>query len=62
MVDFEQYYPTPPETAEKLLDMVDIEEISNGINILEPSAGTGELIEAWKEAKHRREYCSTDYH
>lgn len=49
MIDFEQYYPTPPDTARKLFHMVDKRVVANGINILEPSAGTGELIKAWGE-------------
>ena len=61
MVDFEQYYPTPPETAKKLLDMLDMKEIADGINILEPSAGTGELIEAWKKAKRRYDGYEPDF-
>ena len=49
MIDFEQYYPTPPDTARKLFHMVDKRVVANGLNILEPSAGTGELIKAWGE-------------
>ena len=49
MIDFEQYYPTPPETARKLLSMVDRKIVTDGINILEPSAGTGELIKVWTD-------------
>ncbi|MBE6101503.1 MAG: DUF4942 domain-containing protein [Selenomonas ruminantium] len=60
MVDLEQYYPTPPETAAKLISMIDRRYVSDGINILEPSAGTGELIEAWMKVKKRN--YDGDYH
>ena len=64
MTDFEQYYPTPQETAEKLIGMIDRNIVADGINVLEPSAGTGELISAWLEPDRRyvrREYCKKDY-
>ena len=62
MVDMEQYYPTPPETAAKLIDMIESRYVTNGINILEPSAGTGELIEAWRKAKRRYGDYTPDFH
>ena len=43
---FEQYYPTPPALASKLVGMLKNREY--GAMALEPSAGTGELV---------REYC-----
>jgi len=43
VVSAPQLFPTPPEIAEK---MVEYAEIDDDMNILEPSAGTGNLIAA----------------
>lgn len=51
-MDFQQYYPTPPELAERLVKL-----ISNGEGlILEPSAGQGHLADAYI-ACHRDYGC-----
>lgn len=62
MVDMEQYYPTPPEVARKLFSMIDHRAISNGINILEPSAGTGELIEELVKYRKSLYRGDSDFH
>jgi len=45
MMDKEQFYPTPEELAKELLAMADFRKVNT---ILEPSAGTGALLEAVK--------------
>lgn len=50
-MDFQQYYPTPPELAERLVKLID-----NGKGlILEPSAGEGHLADAFID--YHRDYC-----
>lgn len=46
-MDFQQFYPTPPELARKLVRLI---EKSEGL-ILEPSAGKGNLLEAFVKVK-----------
>ena len=43
-MDYEQFYATPPEVAKKLVG-----KVKRSSMILEPSAGTGALIEAYKD-------------
>ncbi len=43
-----QLFPTPPEIAAR---MVELAEIENGQRILEPSAGTGNIVKAIREDK-----------
>ena len=57
----EGFYPTPPNVAEKLLEGIDWYQI---VNILEPSAGKGNLVDgiasAWsKELSNYRHLGST---
>ena len=40
------YFPTPPEIVQRLIDNADLEE---GMKILEPSAGQGNILEFLKE-------------
>lgn len=40
------YFPTPPEVVQRLIDNADLEE---GMKILEPSAGQGNILEFLKE-------------
>ncbi len=47
-----EFYPTPEKLAEKMVDHLKIDEIET---ILEPSAGTGNLIKAYKN-KHRKRH------
>ena len=44
------FYPTPPELAGKLLDGVKLDKCCR---VLEPSAGTGNLIDALRTLGHR---------
>src|SRR5262245_66437379 len=37
----DQLFPTPPELAERMVDLLEVEA---GVCVLEPSAGTGNLI------------------
>ena len=59
---FEQYYPTPPEIGRKLAQLIEKPQPP----ILEPSAGTGNLIESVIEAhKYNRwssRYSEKDFH
>lgn len=61
-MNFEQYYPTPAPLGEWLAKMIKIPQPP----ILEPSAGTGNLIQAFREARrcHRWEYrySEKDFH
>ena len=50
-MDYEQFYSTPPEIAQKLISMLTARSSENLGMILEPSAGTGALIEGLKECK-----------
>lgn len=43
MIFTEQFYPTPPELANKMVSLVDWKRVNK---ILEPSAGTGNLVKA----------------
>lgn len=61
-MNFEQYYPTPAELGERLAKLIEHPQLP----ILEPSAGTGNLIEAFQKA-HRRaawaeKYSTNDFH
>lgn len=51
----EGFYPTPPNVAEKLLEDIKWYEIEN---VLEPSAGKGNLVDAvaakWRDESYRR--------
>lgn len=59
---FEQYYPTPAELGARLAKMIKHPQPP----ILEPSAGTGDLIQAFKDAHKYRHWdsrCSVnDFH
>ena len=46
MMDKEQFYPTPEDLARELFQMADLRYTNT---ILEPSAGTGSLLEAFKK-------------
>lgn len=48
----DQFYPTPPSVAEKMLEGIDWRTVET---ILEPSAGKGDLILAAARAKYKRE-------
>ena len=56
MMDTEQFYPTPKGLAKELIGMMDLTAIST---VLEPSAGTGALLEALDEAQR---YCGYSCH
>ena len=47
----DQFYPTPPSVAEKMLKGIDWDVVQT---VLEPSAGKGDLILAAARAKHAR--------
>lgn len=49
VVSAPQLFPTPPELAERMVELAGIEP---GMRVLEPSAGTGALIEAMPEGAH----------
>ena len=53
----DQFYPTPPSVAEKMLDGIDWKLIQT---ILEPSAGKGDLILAAARAKHKTDRWSRE--
>lgn len=53
----DQFYPTPPSVAEKMLEGVDWHMIQT---ILEPSAGKGDLILAAARAKHKTDRWSRE--
>ncbi len=56
----EQFYPTPPDTAARLMAMLDL---PLQLPILEPSAGTGNLIEALRHTDRRwTRYDDCDFH
>lgn len=46
VVSAPQLFPTPPEIAEKMVELADLPVADPALRILEPSAGTGNLIEA----------------
>ena len=48
-MDYEQFYSTPPEVANKLIEMFKRADSY----VLEPSAGTGSLIDVFKKECHR---------
>lgn len=48
MIDNEQYYPTPEDLAKRLVRLIKIGESP----VLEPSAGTGALVEAFQTWHH----------
>ena len=50
-MDYEQFYSTPPEVAQKLVSMLTAKSSDHLGMILEPSAGTGALIEGLKDCK-----------
>lgn len=61
-MNYEQYYPTPPEIGERLAKMIELPQLP----ILEPSAGTGNLIQAFQKA-HKyshwdSRYSTNDFH
>lgn len=60
-MDFQQFYPTPSELAEKLVALIDADV--KGL-VLEPSAGTGNLIDAFvkKFSKSWVTYSKRDIH
>lgn len=60
-MDFQQFYPTPPELAEKLVALIDNDV--KGL-ILEPSAGTGNLADAFVKSRSRGwgKFDSRDVH
>lgn len=47
------FYPTPPDLAKKLLDGIDLNYVNH---ILEPSAGTGNLIFAFADKVYEKYY------
>ena len=49
-MNFEQYYPTLPEIGERLAKMIELPQPP----ILEPSTGTGNLIQAFMDAHSTR--------
>lgn len=53
----DQFYPTPPSVAKKMLEDVDWRYIQT---VLEPSAGKGDLIKAIAEAKYEHSRYSHD--
>ena len=53
----EEFYPTPPELAEKMLDGM---SVNYRDTILEPSAGKGDLVEAIKKHIHYSRYDESD--
>ena len=57
----DQFYPTPPALAEKMLEGIDFNLCPN---VLEPSGGKGDLIEAFlrKRNAHRYNYNYTRYY
>lgn len=61
-MDFQQYYPTPKEIGERLAKMIQTPQPP----ILEPSAGTGDLIQSFRAArKYNRwesRYSTNDFH
>ncbi|MBQ3433667.1 MAG: DUF4942 domain-containing protein, partial [Selenomonadaceae bacterium] len=59
-MNFEQYYPTLPEIGERLAKMIELPQPP----ILEPSTGTGNLIQAFMDAHSTRwgRYSTNDFH
>ena len=61
-MDFQQYYPTPAELGERLAKMIEKPQPP----ILEPSAGTGNLIQAFQKAhmynRWDSRYSENDFH
>ena len=61
-MNFEQYYPTPEELGKKLAALIKNPQPP----ILEPSAGTGNLIQAFREARKYNHweyrYSEKDFH
>ena len=51
------FYPTPPNVVEKLLDGIEWHKVEN---ILEPSAGKGNLVDGIAAAWKNECYCSRD--
>lgn len=51
MTNNEQYYPTPANLIERLLDKINFSHVKN---ILEPSAGTGHIIDAIEKLYSRQ--------
>ena len=47
----DQFYPTPPELAAKMLDGLDVDYVNS---VLEPSAGKGDLVKAIVDKKRLR--------
>ena len=46
MKEIKDFYPTPEEIIEKMIAKIDIEKLGkNDLNILEPSAGKGDIVE-----------------
>ena len=48
-----EFYPTPESLASKMLDGVDLDYITT---ILEPSAGTGNILKAIARKEHSRKF------
>lgn len=46
-----QFYPTPPDLVQKMIEKVDFEKVSY---ILEPSAGKGDIIEGFRKYRNER--------
>lgn len=61
-MNYEQYYPTPAELGNKLAKLIKKPQPP----ILEPSAGTGDLIQAFREARKfnhwQHRYSEKDFH
>ena len=55
MMDKEQFYPTPEDLARELFQMADLRYTNT---ILEPSAGTGSLLEAFKKVNRYNDHYS----
>jgi phospholipid N-methyltransferase len=55
VVSAPQLFPTPPELAEQ---MAELAEIAPGMSVLEPSAGTGALLKAVREATGEQAICT----
>jgi phospholipid N-methyltransferase len=55
VVSAPQLFPTPPELARQVVELADI---AHGMTMLEPSAGTGALLKAVREATGEQAICT----
>jgi hypothetical protein len=55
VVSAPQLFPTPPELARQVVELADI---APGMTLLEPSAGTGALLKAVREATDEQAICT----